>query len=142
MNIIEAVETYQCPGCMNGSGVSDCDKHAMDGTGCSSHYPGTMLLGAGTLALGLPKGFHRFGPSRTEPIEIFTGWDHLEEAAPNLTTIFSVPVWKHLDEHGNTIVRWFSPRTNCGWSNVILGNVLDKMPNALEITQEQIDNMD
>lgn len=114
----------------------------MDGTGCSSHYPGTMQLGAGTLALGLPRGFCRYGPTATDPIEIFNGWDHLEEASPNLTTIFSVPVWKHLDEHGNTIVRWFSPRTNCGWSNVILGNVLDKMPNAIEITQEQIDSMD
>ena len=142
MNMNEAVETYQCPGCTYGSSVSDCEACHLGDEGYESHRPGTFSLGVGKIALGLPKGFCRFGPVENGSIDIYESWESLEQISPNLKTIFSVPVWKHLDEHGNTIVRWFSPRTNAGWSSVILGNNLNKMPGAIEITQEHIDQMD
>ena len=70
------------------------------------------------------------------PKKIHESWD------ANMKTISSVPVWKHLDRHGNTVIRWFSPRTNVGWSTVVLGDCRDKIPNALEITEEHVNNMD
>lgn len=142
MKMIEAIREYNCPGCMHGPEAPRCPQYAPDARGCSGHYPGTMGLGIGTFALGLPRGFCRFGKQDTKRVEIFESWSAMVELQPNIRTIFSVPVWKHLDEHGNTVIRWFSPRTNAGWSNMVLGDCRDMMPNAIDITQEHLNNMD
>lgn len=110
--------------------------------GCANHSAATFLFPGGVIALGLPKGFQRFGRNEERNIEIFESFDSMVDLCPNVKTIFSVPIWKHLDANGNTIVRWFSPRTNAGWSNVILGDCRSKMPHATEITAEAIDQMD
>jgi hypothetical protein len=143
----DAIQQYQCPGCINGCGVSDCEKSPLKTEGpiekgCPNHSPGTILGGLGVIALGLPKGFNRYGTSKAEPIEVWESFDQMIEKNPNLGTIFSIPVWKHLDEHGNTITRWYSPRTNAGWSMVILKDCRHRMPNTMEVSKEEIDNMD
>jgi hypothetical protein len=140
--MIKAVETYQCPGCTNGPNPQTCPSALITDVGCAKHSPGTLEFGAGTFALGLPKGFCRFGPTPVSPIEVYESYGHLIKLHSTLTTKFSLPVWKHLDEHGNTIVRWFSARTNYGWSSVILGDCREQLPFALEITAEDIEGMD
>lgn len=142
MNMIAAVNEYNCPGCMHGPKAETCPSANVGVSGCANHAAATMMFPGGTIALGLPKGFNRFGPNKDRKIEIFESYDAMIAHYPNFKTVFSVPVWKHLDEHGNTIVRYFSPRVNVGWSCVILGNCLAALPTALEITAEQIDQMD
>lgn len=140
--MLQAINEYQCPGCVNGPNVESCPELRATDLGCNSHCAGTMGFGTGTFALGLPKGFNRFGRSNERSFEIHHSWDALIKAHPTLTTKFSVPVWKHLDEQGNTIVRWFSPRTNAGWSCVILGDAMNKMPNAIVIMAADVEYMD
>lgn len=101
-----------------------------------------MGLGTGTFMLGVPKGFNRFGPAPARALDIFASYDEMIETFPNLTTKFSVPVWKYLDERGNTFVRWFSPRTNYGWTVLILGDAMDRLHGAITITQDDIEYMD
>lgn len=138
----DVVKTYQCVGCMQGPDPETCPKANITNKGCVNHYPGTALLGAGVIALGLPKGFCRYGKMDPTPIVIYESYDTMLDIHPTLKTKFSIPVWKHLDENGNTVVRWFSPRTNAGWSTIIMGDCRDRLPQALEITQEDIDGMD
>jgi hypothetical protein len=142
VNKLDAIREYNCPGCVHGPEAPACSRYAPDDKGCRAHHPGTMGLGIGAFALGLPKGFCRFGKQPTDRIEIHESWTAMVEAQPNLRTVFCVPVWKHLDRHGNTVIRWYSPRTNAGWSVVVLGDCRDMMPNALDITQEHLNNMD
>jgi len=54
---------------------------------------------------------------------------------------FNVPCWKHLDKHGNTLVRGLKPRLNMPFLHIYLGDVRDQVE-CLEITKEDIDNMD
>jgi hypothetical protein len=140
--MMKAAAEYQCPGCMNGNNPDDCIKVNITECGCTGHHAGTMGLGMGTFALGLPRGFNRFGPSGERKIEVYESYDSMMAIHPNLSTMFSVPVWKHLDAHGNTVMRWFSPRINNGWSCVVLGDCRDKFPQAQEITAEHLDQMD
>lgn len=139
---LKAVNSYQCPGCMQGPDVETCDRANVTDKGCTNQAAGVFGAGIGAIALGLPKGFNRFGPGPERKVEVWASYDVLMAYQPNLRTIFSVPVWKHLDEQGNTLMRWYSPRTNCGWSVVVLGDCRDRFPQALEITAEQIADMD
>jgi hypothetical protein len=139
---IAAVNNYQCPGCIHGPDAETCPKSNVTNQGCTNHYPGTIMLGRGTIALGLPVGFNRFGPNPTAAVEVHASYDEMLEIHQNLKSKYSLPIWKHLDAQGNTITRWFSPRTNMGWSSVILGNCLDRMPTAVELFQSDIDDMD
>lgn len=138
----EAIKTYQCPGCVNGPDVDSCPSAALTKRGCTNHVPGTIVSNAGTIALGLPNGFNRSGPAPAWMVEVFSSYSEMVRQRPNLQTKFSVPVWMHVDQHGNTIIRWFSPRTNTGWSNVVLEDLRDKLRNTIEITAEDIKQMD
>lgn len=144
MNHIEAITEYQCPGCVAGPEPHTCPSFKLSmSTGCKGHAPGTMMLGVGTLFLGMPRGFDRVGPSGTEYVNLDVCAsaeevvDLLKQKHP-----FSLAVWKHLDKHGNTLLRCYSPRTNVGWPVVILGDCMDKFPDAIEITAEQVEGMD
>lgn len=139
--MIDLVNEYQCPGCVNGTDTATCRLLEMAVDGCAKHTAGTMGNG-GSFALGVPKGFNRFGPSPLRRIDVYTSYTSLLSHAPNVKTIYSLPVWKHLDKQGNTIIRWFSPRTNCGWSTVIAGDCRAELPTAVEITQNQVNWMD
>lgn len=139
--MLAAVKQYQCSGCMNGNNPNTCPKFDPTAEGCAAHYAGTVMFGAGAIALGMPKGFNRLG-DKLRRVDVYASYDEMVRAQPNLTTIFSLPVWKHLDEHGNTLVRWFSPRINAGWVSVTLGDCRDKFPGALEITSQHLAEMD
>lgn len=49
--------------------------------------------------------------------------------------------WKHLSKDGHTFVRGLMPRLNEPFLHIFLENCIDKI-DCLEITQEDIDNMD
>ena len=59
----------------------------------------------------------------------------------NYYDMFNIPVWKYLDEHGNTLVRGIMPRRNEPFLHIYIGNCIDKI-NCLEITKQNIDEMD
>ena len=101
-----------------------------------------MELGKGTFFLGMPKGFDRVGPSGVESVKLQVSSDSYVVDALKRKHPFSLAVWKHLDKHGNTLLRCYSPRTNVGWSVVILGDCMDKFPDAIEITEERMEEMD
>lgn len=131
-----AVENYQCSGCTLGSGIS-CFKASQYGDkGCGSQSSGTFVSGAGKVFLGMPRGFNRIGRDEATKIHIF---DKFEEGFGY--DIFNVPVWKHLDEYGNTLVRGFCPRSNYSWIHVFLENCIDKI-NCIEITPELMEEID
>jgi hypothetical protein len=139
--MLKNVAQYQCPGCMHGSSPTTCEKANVTAAGCTSHYAGTLLFGRGALALGLPAGFNRFGSSDNRKVEVFESFETMLGLNPNMATVYSLPVWKYLDKHGNTLTRWYSPRTNYGWTSVILGDCRDKLPQATELTQADVDYM-
>lgn len=135
-NIIKkAVETYQCPGCVVGSDTACYEKSKNEA--CEKHVPGTLIMPVvGRIFLGMPKGFDRLGSCDKMKINIFRelpdawGFDQ-----------FNVPVWKHKDEHGNTIVRGLSPRINAPFLHIILTDCMDSI-SCMEITKEIQEGMD
>jgi hypothetical protein len=132
MNIKEAVEEYQCSGCVGGT-YEECFKKATHGVGCGGHCPGTLLSGVG-IFLGMPKGFMRLGPIKNMPLFIFEDdWSFFDK--------FNIPVWKYLDEFGHTLVRGLSPRVNMPFLHVYLKDIRDKI-NCFELTRAEIDAMD
>jgi len=131
----EAVQEYQCPGCVNGP-YPDCYK-TNENLACDAHCAGTMIApGIGLIFLGLPKGFNRLGVSGKSKIYLFEspekGWEYNK---------FNVPVWRHLDKHGNTLVRGMCPRLNDPWIHIFLGNHMASI-SCYEITSQDIDEMD
>lgn len=131
----ELIEEYLCPGCICGSGT-DCGNHKRpDGyTGCATHVLGTSILGVGSLALGMPKGFNRPGlrePMSPKPgaarsrsmmcIRVWTDgekpdWNHL-----------NVPVWA-MEKDGILFARTYSPRIEWSAVDVIDGLKIDDCP--------------
>jgi hypothetical protein len=138
MKTDEAIQEYQCSGCVNGP-YPECYQRASgsDGVQCGKHCPGTFVSARGKIFLGLPVGFDRLGPYNDMRLLIFqelkNGWGEYDK--------FNVPVWKHLDEHGNTLVRGISPRLNMPFLHIFLLNVIDKIE-CREITAEDIEGMD
>jgi len=129
------VETYQCPGCVCGSDISCFEKS--DGIECGKHVAGTTIYPiVGTIFLGMPKGFNRKGTASDMKIKGFAtlsdGWGFDK---------FNVPVWKHKDEHGNTIVRGISPRINAPFLYIFLGDCTAAI-DCFEITDEDLKDMD
>jgi len=90
----------------------------------------------GLVFLGLPKGFCRLGDFEKTRISMFKsradGWGYGK---------FNIPVWKHVDKLGNTLVRGICPRTNYPWIHIFL-NSHGEMINCLEITDKDIRGMD
>lgn len=129
------VERYQCPGCVCGSDISCYEKG--DNEACSKHVAGTTIMPVvGRIFLGMPTGFNRLGPVDGMDIDIFKtvkdGWGYDK---------FNVPVWKRLDEHGNTLVRGICPRINKPFLQIFIGNHLNEI-DCLEITDDDIEGMD
>jgi hypothetical protein len=94
------------------------------------------MSGVGTLFLGMPKGFMRLGPIQTEHMHLFIfedDWGFFDK--------FNIPVWRYLDEHGNTLVRGLSPRVNVPFLHIYLKDIRDKV-NCLELTKAEVEAMD
>lgn len=135
-NVKKAVEEYQCTGCMNGSDTT-CFKGDDMGSGCGSHYSGTMVLGGiGKLFLGLPKGFNRLGEQKDLRPKIYQTMD--EYGGYNM---WNVPTWKHKNKLGHTLVRGMMPRLNQPFLHIFLEDCLDKV-DCYEVTAEDINSMD
>ena len=131
----EAIQEYQCSGCVSGE-YPDCYVKGMN-VECTKHCSGTRIMPIiGRIFLGLPRGFSRLGPAEETKISIFKefedGWGY---------DTFNVPVWKHLDKHGNTLVRGICPRLNLPWVHIFLGNVLNRI-DCINITNEDLEGMD
>jgi hypothetical protein len=137
--IIAAIRRYQVPG---SAGEFDARNFTND-HGWKEHVPGTITSFAGRILLGMPKGFNRCGPIDPEQVArwiwIYATWEEKQAHWPY--GILNVPVWKYLDEHGNTIVRGLSPRVNTPFLHVILGDHRGKIRCA-EITNKELEEMD
>lgn len=136
MNIENAIRTYQCTGCVNGPYPTCFEQGSDNNIGCKAHCAGTFMLPFGKMFLGLPKGFCRLGKCENTKVNIYespsNGWDYDK---------FNIPVWKHLDEHGNTLIRGLSPRINNAWIHIFLGDHRYYFK-CLEITKEDLEGMD
>lgn len=133
----KAVKEYQCPGCVCGSDPYGCYKNEHgDGIECTKHVVGTSVTGVGVFFLGMPTGFNKLGPNEKLKIKIFEKFTDVFDYDK-----FNVPVWKHLDKHGNTIVRGLMPRINFPFLHIILENCIDKVE-CIEITEKDCGVMD
>lgn len=132
-NIKEAIERYQCPGCMVGGDI-ECYGRGL-GLECGKHIPGTFMVGVGKLFLGMPKGFNRVGSQFDMKINIARKFENIHYDKWN------IPVWKFKNEFNQVLVRGVSPRLNCCFLDIILEDCLEKI-NCLEIKQQDIDGMD
>jgi hypothetical protein len=148
MTIEKAIQEYQCSGCVNGI-YQECFTEGQFGSGCGAHCVGTIVYG-GLIFCGMPKGFNRMGNQEHHlKLIIFKSWKAFIKGwgapiglskEPGYSR-FNVPVWKHLDEHGSTLVRGLSPRNNAPFLHVFLEDVRDKVE-CLEITAKDIQAMD
>ena len=130
----KAIQEYQCVGCVNGP-YPDCYK-TNGSLACDKHCAGTTVGGIGRVFLGLPTGFNRLGISDETKVHIFLtlkdGWGYDK---------FNVPVWKHLDQYGNTLVRGMCPRLNAPWIHIFLNDFIKEI-DCLEISHADINEMD
>jgi len=104
----------------------------------------------GKIFLGMPKGFDRMGLIDKMPLHIFESFETFKKEwnRPSINGATSsgydewnVPVWKFLDERGNTLVRGLSPRVNSPFLHLILEDCRDKI-SCLEVTKEMHEGMD
>lgn len=144
-------EKYLCAGCVNGTSPDSCKQYKEHpenkifrdkGPGCIGHVCGTSILGLTGLMLGFPKGFNLV----PEGYKFSQDGNHHTISycfliTPRTFDYLNIPVWKHLDEHGNTIVKILSPRTCRILVDVILGNHMDQI-NCHELTREMMENID
>lgn len=131
------VKEYQCPGCVGG-GDMHCYESRRDSKdlSCASHVAGTTMGGIGRIFLGMPKGFNRLGLCDGTKISIYKKLSDCFEY-----DFLNVPVWKYLDDHGNTLVRGICPRINNPWIHIFIGDCLDQIE-CFEITEEHINEID
>lgn len=136
--IKKVIEEYQCLGCVCGCDISCFEKNENEGIGCGKHHAGTIMFpGVGNIFLGMPKGFNRLGEyTKLKPniYETFEGstWKY---------DTWNVPVWKHLNKNGHTLVRGIMPRKNEPFLHIFLENCIDKI-NCIEISEDMINEMD
>ena len=140
MNIKEAINEYQCPGCVCGCDLT-CGSYKKDniGSGCGGHVVGTICSNIGHIFLGLFTGFNRRGPIKEMPLTIFESQKQQEGIFDY--DIFNIPVWKYKNEAGHIFVRGLSPRINMPFLHIILDGDFKKIDCA-EITKKQLDEMD
>lgn len=143
MTVEEAIEEYQCLGCIHGSSLN-CGKHVKKnccGVGCNNHIAATFGSNSiGTFFLGMPKGFCRIGAFPNMKLQIFENFKELKKIWGDYD-FFNIPVWKHLNENNHILIRGLSPRINIPFLHIILDGNLDDI-NCLEVTKQQIDEMD
>jgi len=129
------VSEIQCPGCTCGvAPASDCENFKQDteyGFYCKAHSAGTLLGGAGWIALGLPKGFDRVGAhrakgedSRSTNIRLWIAPDH-----PQWNT-FNMAAWAMVRD-GYLYVRTYLPRTNRTFVDVVKNGTFDMVPEGV-----------
>lgn len=150
---LEFINTYQCPGCINGDGTDNCNTYEYDDTinCCTGHCPGTTIYPGGTIMLGFPTGFNKVGIfgevqdiASVVPLQMFLPendlwYDHL-----------NIPVWMRLDEHGNTLVRGIHPRLNVPFLHVLIGDRRKEINNSgdvygfkcIELTEDDLNKID
>lgn len=140
--VSSAVERYQCSGCISGSDTS-CFKanETAGGVGCGKHFSGTIISGVGKVFLGLPNGFNRLGHFENMKPIIFKSFKEFIESDWGKYDNFNIPVWKYLDQHGNTLVRGLMPRRNEPFLHIFLENCVSQI-HCIEISQDDIKNMD
>ena len=154
--IKDAVETYQCTGCVVGSDI-ECGKFAQNkelGDACIGHVAGTRTnmahVGLGLFFLGMPKGFCRTGHEEHKlRMQIFKDLDHLKRtwartdpADTDGYGMFNVPVWKYKSAEGHVFVRGLHPKSNRTFTHVILDLEGYKDINCLEITEGIMEELD
>ena len=107
------------------------------GIGCGKHYAGTTGSGIGNFFLGMPKGFNRLGSDKDLRPIIFNTF----ESCNSYYDMWNITVWKYLSKDGHTFVRGIMPRKSEPFIHIFLEDCIDKI-NCLEISQNDIDNMD
>jgi hypothetical protein len=141
-----AIERYQCSGCASGCDIK-CGKFAKRdwSESCSEHFPGTSIGLFIKIFLGMPTGFNRTGTSMGEKVplclDIFKSFDEIWGKDGKPYDHFNIPVWKHLNDDGHTLVRGLSPRNNAPFLHVILEDCMDRI-DCFEVTKELMEEMD
>lgn len=146
--IEKAINEYQCPGCSVGpylkNGCTSFEKRSWSES-CDSHSAGTSIGLNTKIFLGMPKGFNRTGVGLGDEcrlkLDIFNSFEDVWEKDGNPYDQFNIPVWKHLDKNGNTLVRGLSPRNNAPFLHVILEDCMDRI-DCYEVSEELISEMD
>lgn len=133
------IEEFLCPGCVCGSDTK-CDKYEPLELGgsftCKSHVLGTFMLGTGSFALGLPKGFNRAGfcpypkDSSGHHNRMYINL-YLENTKLGFDD-FNVPVWA-LKKDGFLFIRVFRPRINESAVYVVENGTLDMAKGAINV---------
>jgi hypothetical protein len=136
-NIKQAIEEYQCSGCVCGYNTECFESNEIGGCGCGKHHAGTIVSFIGNIFLGMPKGFNRLGEYTKLQPTIYETFESSEWKY----NMWNIPVWKHLTKDNHTMVRGIMPRKNEPFLHVFLENCLDKI-NCLEITQADVNGMD
>lgn len=144
---LKMIEKFQCPGCVCGSDTK-CGKLMLEdtevaGAYCLNHVLGTSMLGAGCMALGLPKGFNKagfeYGQERRHRNQMLIRlWS--KGRAPEYNQL-NVPVWA-MEHEGYLFVRVWSPRVDRSSVDVIEGGARAEIcPQALNVAEfiEEID---
>lgn len=137
---MNAVEEYQCCGCVNGP-YPDCFVKDDVGIGCRKHYSGTSIgfPGVNKIFLGLPKGFNKLGMQKDLRPRIFETQEEQEKIWGY--DKFNIPIWKHKNKEGHILVRGYMPRINEGFIHIILKGDFKKIK-AKEITKKDMNGMD
>ncbi len=138
-NIKNAIEEYQCSGCVAGSDISCFEKNDY-GVGCGKHIAGTTILGIGKIFLGMPIGFNRLGSVDDLDIIMYETFDDISKEWGAYDK-FNIAVWKYKNEDNHTFVRGLSPRTNSPFLHLFLEDCLNKI-DCFEITENDIKGMD
>jgi hypothetical protein len=146
--IEKAINEYQCPGCSVGPYLKNgCTafKKRQESESCDAHSAGTSIGLFIKIFLGMPTGFSRTGVGLGDKsmltLDIFKSFDEIWDKDGKPYDHFNIPVWKHLDENGNTLVRGLSPRNNAPFLHVILEDCMDRI-NCFEVTKELMEEMD
>jgi hypothetical protein len=131
----EMVEEFQCPGCVCG-GDTKCGRYNPDPTShtCHGHVLGTVMMGLGHIALGLPKGFCRPGRDPFKNVDFnqmnMRFW--MESTAPGWDKC-NIATWA-MEREGFLFVRTYMPRLNYGVLDIICKGNREKLcPTALNV---------
>lgn len=146
--IERAINEYQCPGCSVGPYLKNgCNSYKKRpwGESCDSHSPGTTMGLSIKFFLGMPVGFNRTGVGMGDEarlkLDIFESFDTVWDKDGEPYDHFNIPVWKHLNKEGHTLVRGLSPRNNTPFLHVILEDCMDRI-DCFEVTEQLISEMD
>ena len=97
------------------------NEYNIEGCGaCATHYPGTAIMGAGKIYLGLPRGMNKVGdcPPGEQRIRLW------EKGFAPKWDVFNIPVW-YKQEGEDLIVKTVQPRRMRIWIDIIEGATKD-----------------